>query len=166
MSVKIMSGSIFESEAGALVNPVNTQGVCGAGLALEFKKRYPENYKDYVNLCNITKCFPGTVTSGFWESGKWIINFFTKDHFKDVSKIEWIDGGLKMLSDNAIWHHYNTIALPALGCGLGGLDWHDVRDLVLKYFDKGDGIKVELYLPKTQRTRNIFKNNPVDLLNI
>lgn len=167
MSVKIVTGNIFESTAEVLVNPVNTVGVCGAGLALEFKKKYPDNFKAYQEYCKTYHPSGGDIMPSVVQYDyKKIINFFTKEHFADRSRFVWIDKGLKALKDFLTPYSVKDIAMPALGCGLGDLDWHDVRDLVLKYFDEEDKIKVFLYLPKTQRTRNIFKNNPVDLMNI
>lgn len=121
-------GNIFDSEAKALVNPVNTVGVMGKGLALEFKKRYPESYKNYVEVCS-SGFFDVGKTILYSENGKYIINVPTKKHWKDPSKLEWIESGLKSLCNKVLFLNC-SVAIPALGCGNGGLEWPEVKPLI------------------------------------
>jgi O-acetyl-ADP-ribose deacetylase (regulator of RNase III) len=140
-----MVRSIFESEAQALVNPVNCVGVMGRGLAKDFATIYPEMVQSYISVCR--KGFnPGEVHTWKAESGKYIINFPTKVHWRDPSKLEYIIKGLEGLLETCKKMNIHSIAIPALGCGLGQLDWPTVKDLILKQFD-GTGIVVDLYEP-------------------
>jgi len=115
-------GSIFDSEADRFVNPVNTFGVMGAGLALEFKKRFPEAFVAYRAACQ-----RGEVRIGeMFLSGR-VIHFPTKEHWKAPSRLEYVERGLVSLVAAVKAQGTRTIAIPALGCGLGGLSWSDVR---------------------------------------
>ena len=150
MTTFITGKSIFDSEAIAWVNPVNCVGVMGKGLALEFKKRFSENYKNYRKACKEGKVQPGWM----WiqrRFGKidpaYIINFPTKRHWKDASRLEDIEEGLKALVKVINTHRIKTIAVPPLGCGLGGLDWVDVRPLIEKAAEETPECEWEVFEP-------------------
>lgn len=147
------SGNIFESKAQAIVNPVNTVGVMGKGLALEFKRRFPLNFKAYAEVCKggqikVGRIFP--VPYLFKENPdlRWIINFPTKENWRDPSRLEWIEDGLADLWRFAVTRQIESIAIPALGAGLGGLDWLLVRSRIQDTFRDAPDIKVEIYAPK------------------
>ncbi len=131
---KFCHGNILDAPAEALVNPVNCVGVMGKGLALEFKNRFPGNFAAYQAACNDGQVRIGQmfVTSPPLEyRPDWIVNFPTKDHWRSSSQLEWIEKGVVAL---AIWMDQKkpkSIAIPPLGCGLGGLDWADVRPLLM-----------------------------------
>ena len=131
--ITFTKGDLFESQAEALVNPVNCVGVMGKGLALQFKQRFPENFKLYADFCKADRVRIGvmfvTEASNLTES-RWIINFPTKLHWRDPSKLEWIESGLKDLRRFLIENKVQSVAIPALGAGLGGIDWKDVRRLI------------------------------------
>ena len=153
LMIKICQGSIFDSKAEALINPVNCVGVMGAGLALAFKKRYPLNFQFYKDLCDFGALRLGHPLMYFEVNAektdyKFIVNFPTKHHWRDKSILESISYGLVML-DNLI-HIYDIkeVAMPALGCGLGGLDWGDVKPLIYKQFEEYDYVTIHLYEPK------------------
>ena len=137
----IEGGNIFESECIALVNPVNCVGVCGSGLALEFKHRFPKNYQYYKNECKFGRLRPGTMfltglhlfPEGDESDTHIIINFPTKDHWKNPSKLEYIKEGLLDLSNYVFFKGTASIAFPLLGCGLGGLKRKDVERLILGF---------------------------------
>ena len=120
------TGSIFDSACNILVNPINCMGVMGAGLAKQFKERYADNFI-YVkrNVFN-----PGSVLINY-SSKPYIANFATKFHWKNPSKIEWISCGLeRLLSHIEFNENYGihlSVAIPKIGCGLGSLNWQDVR---------------------------------------
>ncbi len=139
------TGNIFSSKADVLVNPINCVGVMGAGLAKQFKEKYPEMYFEYKRLCD-----EGTIKVGevsFFkslDSNKGILNFPTKQHFKDNSKLEWIDLGLKHFVQNYTSWGISSIAFPLLGCGLGGLSKSSVKEL-LKFHLSNLDIEVEVY---------------------
>jgi O-acetyl-ADP-ribose deacetylase (regulator of RNase III) len=143
--------SFFESDAHVLVNTVNCVGVMGRGIALEFKKRYPEMYREYR-----IRCFEKNVRIGEpyiykVSDEKWILNFPTKDHWKDPSRLEWIDAGMLYLVAHAREWGIRSIAIPALGCSNGGLNWK--RDVLPLLVTRASalGVPVELYAPMKQQ---------------
>lgn len=142
--------SIFESGAEALVCPVNCVGVMGAGLAKEFKRRFPNYYFDYMIACNNRQLEFGTLHARAIVNTL-IISFPTKYHWKEKSDIATIKSGLKTLKRKAyIRDGVKSIAIPALGCGLGGLDWNDVRPLIEEAFKDLPNVRVMLYPPKEE----------------
>lgn len=124
-------GDIFESGADVLVNPVNCFGVSGKGLALEFKRRLPTAQRVYETTCRAGRLALGCVVLVDDAPGRVLI-FPTKHHWRDPSTITAIRVGLADLAHQArAWPTVGSIAIPALGCGLGGLDWADVRPLIV-----------------------------------
>ncbi len=161
MEIKI--GNIFESNMHTLVNTVNCVGVMGKGIALEFKKRFPEMFEDYK-----TKCLKGFVKPGlpyYYQDlfGTSIINFPTKDHWRSPSKLEYIINGLDFLLKNYRDWHINSIALPPLGCGSGGLDWDTVGPIMYHSLKNLD-IPIEIYAPYGTPLKKLeisfFESNP------
>lgn len=145
----IKNKNIFNIDAKYLVNPVNCVGVMGKGLALEFKKKYPKMFYTYKLYCNNRKINPGHIT--FIADGDHVIVLFpTKRHWRDRSKKEDIDNGLKDLSEQidiilATGNNF-TIAIPRIGCGLGGLNWEcQVKPLINERLKKyADNERVEI----------------------
>jgi len=126
-------GNILEADAEALVNTVNTVGVMGKGIALQFRQAFPENYAAYVVACKHKDVKPGHVMlfdTGRFENPRFILNFPTKRHWKGKSRIEDIEAGLKDLVATVRKHAIRSIAIPPLGCGNGGLNWSDVRPII------------------------------------
>ena len=127
-----LSGDIFAQPADVLVNPVNCVGVMGRGLALQFRQRYPLVFRAYRQACRAGELRPGRVL--FLPTGsarpRAIAHFPTKRHWRDPSRIEDIDAGLRHLATAIRRLGTPSIAIPPLGCGLGGLDWHTVRPLI------------------------------------
>ena len=138
-------GNIFDSDCYALVNPVNCVGVMGAGLAAQFRKRYPRMFWDYQKVCSLGLLKPGLIHS-YRENNKLIINFPTKDHWKDKSLIQYIDSGLETLIGYVQRNKVDSIAIPPLGCGLGGLDWKVVKPKIENAANKIN-IRVVIYEP-------------------
>jgi O-acetyl-ADP-ribose deacetylase (regulator of RNase III) len=122
-------GSIFNSNAEAIVNAVNCVGVMGAGLARAFKDRYPLMYEQYALKCRLGILTPGTIDLYILDANKpkYIINFPTKDHWRNPSDIKYIVGGINPLVEHVKQWKIKSVAIPALGCGLGGLDWKEVK---------------------------------------
>lgn len=135
--LEFVKGDIFDVSADIRVNTVNCVGVMGAGVALAFKQRYPDMFKDYQRDCKGGRVTPGTMH--VWKSltGDWIINFPTKRDWREPSRYEDIDAGLDDLRGYLDAVGPVTIALPALGCGHGGLDWDRVSRMIT---DKLDGV--------------------------
>ena len=125
--------TVFNVEAQTIVNTVNCEGVMGAGIALEFKLRYPEMFKDYVDRCERREVKVGEPYL-FRECGDpWILNFPTKKHWKYHSKLEWIQQGLEHFVLHCQENGVTSIAFPMLGTSNGHLDWADVKNLMEHY---------------------------------
>lgn len=143
-------GNILESNTEVIINPVNTVGVMGKGLALAFKKQFPHNYKIYKEACKNETIDIGKlllVDESTLEQKKYIINFPTKKHWRNPSKIEYIEEGLKDLVRIIEENNFESIAIAALGCGLGGLEWENVKILIEKYVGNLEGIEILIYQP-------------------
>jgi len=148
--IEFSNGDIFDSDAEVLVNPVNCVGVMGKGLALEFKKRFPNLFASYHEVCMEGKLKPGTLHTclDLLLSGKTIVDFPTKVHWKDPSRMEYITSGLEALRMLVVNCEYHSVAIPPLGCGLGGLDWNEVKNEIIKTFDNLPDIRVIIYEPR------------------
>lgn len=127
--IKFTKGNIFDSDAEALVNAVNTVGVMEKGIALEFKKRFPQNFEIYKGVCDAKMLSVGDIL--IVKDDKTIINFPTKIHWRDKSKYEYIQSGLRKLREELKDLNITSVAIPALGCGLGGLDWKIVKKMIV-----------------------------------
>ena len=130
--ITYVKGDIFNSPAKIIVNTVNTVGVMGKGIALEFKNRYPKMFYEYQKLCENSQLDVGRLF--LWrKSEKWVLLFPTKKHWRNPSKLEYIEIGLKKFVQNWDKLGAEAIAFPRLGCGNGGLDWKEVKPLMEKY---------------------------------
>ena len=127
--------SILESTAKTAVNTVNCVGVMGKGLAHAYKKRYPKMFTQYKKFCDAKLFEPGKLW--LWKAeGQWILNFPTKKHWRNSSKIEWIEQGLIKFADTYEAKGINHISFPKLGCGNGGLNWDEVvRPIMEKHLN-------------------------------
>ena len=131
--ITYVEGDLFQSPAKVLVNPVNTAGVMGKGLALEFKRRYPAMFREYQVLCKKKQLDVGQLWI-YKTPEKWILNFPTKRHWRQKSRPEYIEAGLERFVATYQEENIDSIAFPQLGCGSGQLDWEtQVQPLVEKY---------------------------------
>ena len=122
----IKKGNIVDTDAEALVNTVNTEGIMGAGIALQFKKAFPNNFKLYENAAKSGEISIGKIfvtETGNITNPKYIINFPTKQHWRYPSKLSWVKEGLVDLQNFLVKKKIKSIAVPPLGCGNGKLDW-------------------------------------------
>ena len=156
--IEYTQGNIFEAKVEAIVNPVNCVGIMGKGLALEFKKRLPENYKFYRECCDKKILEPGIlcisdyrptarhvnmtaltgIIGSIWgELSPWeyVVNFPTKVHWQHKSVLRDVEWGLRSLQLFILEQEVKSIALPKLGCGLGGLDFEDVKPIIERELD-------------------------------
>ena len=144
------SGDLFSEDAEALVNPVNCVGVMGRGVALQFKRAWPENFDAYAAACRRREVQPGRMFV-FERSApagpRYIVNFPTKRHWRDKSIIEDIDAGLSALVVEVRRRGIRSIAIPALGAGLGGLDWADVRPRIERAMRELPEVSVVVFEP-------------------
>lgn len=143
-------GNLLEEQTEALVNTVNCVGVMGKGIALQFKQAYPENFRQYEKACRGKEVQPGqmfTVSTGRLLNPKYIINFPTKRHWKNKSKIEDIKSGLSALVKEVQRLGITSIAIPPLGCGNGGLNWQDVKPLIETTLAQLSNVQVIIFEP-------------------
>ncbi len=147
-SVTVVRGNLFDSSCQTLTNTVNTVGVMGAGIAKQFKARFPLMFEDYRRRCDL-----GQVRIGqpyLWKpretDAKFVLNFPTKQHWRDKSQLTWIEGGLEYLLIHYREWGIGSLALPALGCSNGGLKWNQVKPVMERYLNEMD-IPVEVYEP-------------------
>ena len=149
--IELAQGDILRSEADAIVNTVNCVGVMGRGIALQFKKAFPDNFKAYKSVCDHKQLQPGRMfvyDLGRLHNPRYVINFPTKRHWRGKSKIEDIKEGLATLVREIQDRKIQSIAIPPLGCGLGGLDWAQVRTMIESVFANLPETHVYLYEPK------------------
>ncbi len=144
--IAVQVGNLFDSRAQTLVNAVNCVGVMGKGIALEFKRRFPGMIKDYR-----ARCSKGEVRLGepyVLKSSRrpWILNFPTKGHWRQASRLADIVAGLEALEAHCEDWGLQSLAVPALGCGYGQLRWREVGPVLYRRLSRL-GIPVELYVP-------------------
>ncbi len=149
--IHFKTGNILADKAQAIVNTVNCVGVMGKGLALQYKKAFPSNFKEYKSACDKHLVTPGKMFITKYDDileSKFIINFPTKKHWKGASKIEFIDDGLLDLVDQIKELNITSIAIPPLGAGLGGLDWELVKSRIVETFSTIENVEIVIYEPK------------------
>lgn len=143
------SGNIFTSECRYLVNPVNTVGVMGAGLAKAFRENFPSMFNKYKTECNKGTFKIGDLLIYDVSNGKgnlFVLNFPTKEHFRNNSKIEYVEKGLETFVRDYKELGIDSIAFPKLASGLGGLNWEkDVKPLMETYLGNLPDITIEIY---------------------
>ena len=148
MSLTFKKGDIFQSNAQAICNAVNCIGVMGGGLAYLFAKRFPAMNEDYKAYCKDKKLKPGEIHVFSLDQDKYVFNVATKDDFTRDSQYEWIVAGLKNIATEAQKLGITSVAVPALGCGLGGLEWNKVRKIIEEIApEHWQSLEVEVYEP-------------------
>lgn len=145
-----IKGDLLSSPAQVLVNTVNTVGVMGKGIALEFKNKYPEMFKLYQKKCE-DKSFDNGKLLLWKKDDKWILLFPTKKHWRSPSQIFYIEEGLEKFVRTYEKLGIESIAFPKLGCGNGGLDWNEVRPIMEKYL-KNLPIRIYIYVDKYENS--------------
>ena len=153
--IKKIKGNIFNTNCQTLVNTVNCIGVMGKGMALECKLRFPEMFIKYKDSCDKKLFKPGYLQI-YKNSKPWILNFPTKIHWKDPSKIEYLEQGLKKFQDEYLNKNISSIAFPLLGASLGGLSEELVYDTMTKYLEPLNNIDIEIYEYDYMASDNLF----------
>jgi O-acetyl-ADP-ribose deacetylase (regulator of RNase III) len=151
--IKFTQGNLLEADVEALVNTVNTVGVMGKGIALMFKQRFKNNTAIYEQACKAKQVITGKMLvteTGELIGPKWIVNFPTKQHWRNPSKLEWIIEGLQDLKQFIIEHQVHSIAIPPLGAGNGGLDWSVVRPCIEQALADLTEVTILIYEPTPQ----------------
>jgi len=144
-------GDLLSADAEVLVNTVNTVGVMGKGIALQFKQAFPDNYSAYEAACKRGRVEIGKMFvfhRNAFDNPKIIVNFPTKRNWREKSKIEDIETGLRALIDFVKSENIHSIAVPPLGCGNGGLDWNQVRPRIEQAFSEVPEVTVQLFYPE------------------
>jgi O-acetyl-ADP-ribose deacetylase (regulator of RNase III) len=160
--MQFIKGNLLEATTEALVNTVNTVGIMSKGIALQFKEQFPQNFKLYREACktgvlDIGKLLP--VKENTLAGEQWIINFPTKRNWKEKSKLAYIEAGLQDLVRLIASLQIKSIALPPLGCGLGGLNWAEVRPLIEQYLGNLTTVEVVVYEPNEAIKALLQKEN-------
>ncbi len=148
-------GDIFTEDAEALVNSVNCVGIMGRGIALQFKKVFPENFKAYANACKRKEVQPGRMfvyETGRLTNPRYIINFPTKRHWRGKSRLEDIESGLEDLAQKIRERNIRSIAIPPLGSSLGGLAWAEVAPRIEAALRGLDDVKIVVFTPDSGPT--------------
>lgn len=145
------AGDLLRADVEALVNTVNTVGVMGKGIALQFKQAFPDNYRAYEAACKrgdveLGKMF--VFSRDTFDNPRIIINFPTKKHWRGKSRIKDIESGLRALIETVKDKRIRSIAVPPLGCGNGGLDWNQVRPRIERAFSEIPDVSVQLFYPE------------------
>ena len=164
--MRFTQGNLLDADVDAVVNTVNTVGVMGKGIALMFKERFPHNYEAYVAACKagkvqLGKMFVSAVDK--LEGPRWVINFPTKGHWRQPTKLEWVQSGLADLKNVIREKNIRSIAIPPLGCGNGGLNWLIVRPLIEQELRDLKEVEIVVYEPTT-KYQNVAKKKGVEKL--
>lgn len=165
--IELRTGDILKADAEAIVNTVNCVGIMGRGIALQFKKAFPANFRAYALACEEGEVQPGRMfvfDTGAFTNPRYIVNFPTKRHWKGKSRIEDIDSGLIALAQEVRERGIKSIAIPPLGAGLGGLDWNDVRPRIEAALRDVPDLDVLIYqpngAPEVVKSRDVPKMTP------
>lgn len=168
--MEFTKGNILRADTEALVNTVNCVGFMGRGIAAQFKRAYPENFKAYESACKRKEVVPGKMfvfETRQLTNPRFIVNFPTKRHWRGKSRVEDIESGLAALVSEVKARGIKSIAIPPLGCGLGGLDWKDVRPLIERAFAALPDVRTLVFEPndegpsdKMAKAREVPKMTP------
>ncbi len=161
--IKYKKGNILNEPADAIVNTVNCVGVMGRGIALQFKKAYPQNFTAYKKACDNGNVKPGEMfifPLNTLLQPKYIINFPTKRHWKGKSHIADIEKGLSALKEDIIKLGIKSIAIPPLGCGLGGLDWAKVKLKIENELKQLNDVEIIVFEPNNEN-HNIINSSEI-----
>lgn len=148
--IETASGDILTADAEALVNTVNCVGIMGRGIALQFRKAFPDNFKAYESVCKRGELHPGQMfiyETGSLTNPRYVINFPTKRHWKGKSRLGDIESGLQALVSEIRRLGIHSVAIPPLGCGLGGLAWEEVRPRIERALAAVSDVRVLLFEP-------------------
>ena len=144
--IREIHGNIFQTDCGVIVNTVNCVGVMGAGMALECKLRFQGLFERYESECQSGAVAPGTLSLFESKDGVQILNFPTKKHWKDPSRLEYVQAGLTRFAEVCLDWGIDSVAFPHLGCSHGGLGWEqDVRPIMFRALEPLEHVRVDIY---------------------
>jgi O-acetyl-ADP-ribose deacetylase (regulator of RNase III) len=160
-------GNLLDADVEGLVNTVNTVGVMGKGLALQFKRRFPSNFEVYAEACKRGEVQVGrmlVMETAQVMGPRFIINFPTKKHWQDPSRLEYVRAGLVALVSEVRTRGIRSIAVPPLGCGNGGLAWSEVRPLIDRAVTQLPEVRVLVFAPDDmQDPHNLVSTTQLEL---
>tara|TARA_R100000988_G_scaffold84275_2_gene47256 strand:+ start:87 stop:1151 length:1065 start_codon:yes stop_codon:yes gene_type:complete len=163
--IEFKSGDILNEDTDAIINTVNCVGVMGRGIALQFKKAFPDNFSAYESACRQQQVQPGRMfvyETGQLTAPRYIINFPTKRHWRGASRMDDIDTGLQALVETLRKYKIQSVAVPPLGSGLGGLDWDEVKPRIEAALQPLSDVRVVVYEPGgAPASRRMVKNRKV-----
>lgn len=164
--ITFTQGNLLDAQTDVLVNTVNTVGVMGKGIALMFKERFPKNMAEYNSACKLDLVHTGKMfvtKTGDLVPPYWIVNFPTKQHWKNRSQLEWIDKGLDDLKQFIVNNNIKSIAIPPLGAGNGGLEWQIVKSLIVAKLADLEQVDILIFEPSLEY-QNVSKKKGVEKL--
>jgi len=141
--IQYSDSTVFNVDVQTIVNTINCMGVMGAGIALEFRLRFPKMYEDYLNRCSRKAVQIGKPYLYREYGDPWILNFPTKYHWKYPSKLEWIEQGLEYFTANYEQGNITSIAFPKLGSSRGKLEWEEVQSIMERHLQN---VKIPIYI--------------------
>lgn len=154
MTIEFVKGDILNSSAQTIVNTVNCKGIMGKGLALQFKKMYPQMFKEYRKACDQGLLRIGILLPPYKVSERrWILNFPTKNDWRFKSRLEYIESGLIYFAEKYKEWGITSIAFPRLGCQFGGLAWKDVKPLMTHHLENLPELRVSVYSYKPKERK-------------
>lgn len=162
--IEYKQGDILRADAEALVNTVNCVGVMGRGIALQFKRAFPQNFKAYATACKNEEVQPGRMfvfETGQLTYPRYIINFPTKRHWRGASRMQDIDSGLQALVETIDQYKIRSIAIPPLGSGLGGLNWSEVKPRIEAVLQPLTDVRIVIYEPHSEPAIEMVHNRKV-----
>lgn len=148
-----LTDDIFSHHFNLIVNPINCVGKMGAGLAYQFRIRYPGLYQDYITACDHNEIKPGGLWLWRINDSQIIANLATKNHWRYPSKYEWIDDGLASLRHLILDTNPGFVSIPAIGCGEGGLEWSTVRAKIKQWME-GLDCQIKVFKPVETKVEN------------
>ena len=160
--IQFKTGNVLDENAEVLVNTVNCVGVMGRGIALQFKKAFPGNFRAYAEACKRSDVRPGHLflfETGQFSNPRYIVNFPTKRHWRGRSRIEDIEAGLQALAELIRERSIRSIAVPPLGCGLGGLEWSAVRRRIEETLSSLSNVQIVVFEPNGAPDTNKMPHN-------
>jgi O-acetyl-ADP-ribose deacetylase (regulator of RNase III) len=128
--MRIVSGDLFQSTAGAIGHGVNCMGVMGAGIARLFKRDFPEMFKEYKILCDEDSLHAGEIFAWQAPTGQWVYNMASQHYPGANAHLKWLESAAVAALTHADAHGVREVALPQIGCGIGGLKWEDVQEVL------------------------------------
>ena len=167
--MKFIKGNLLNAETQAIVNTVNTVGVMGKGIALQFKERFPQNFLAYKAACKNNLVQTGKMfvfTESDLRGEKIIVNFPTKEEWYRKSQYNWIEEGLKDLVNVIEERNIKSISIPPLGCGNGGLKWDKIKELMSQYLGNLIDVEVYIYEPNSKIKEILQKENSKKIVNL